>query len=155
MQQSETEKLIESLEKPFCKTDSVLGSFANFWAQFILVMRYYYNRMPDIIKFLSGIPLFLFGWKVYIFFAIFTCWTIILDKRFRYNLSEENFSLKNYIKVLLLRVLLFFIIGLMMNEYYKAPFGWLGMIYSIPMSLLSLGFTMPIFELRLNEIGNK
>lgn len=152
MQQEKFDGIIEAVDTPFFLKDTFSTRILTFLCKIIMLVRFLYSKFSDKVNFALGLPLFLFGWKTYLFYGIFVMWTKILDQKYTYVFSEEKFSLKTYFNVLLLRILLFIITGLMMDSYYAEPFGWMGFIYAVPMALIAVGYSVPVFEYRLSRM---
>ena len=152
MQQEEFDGIIEAVDAPFFLKDTFLTRILTFLCKIIMIVKFLYSKFSDKLKFALGLPLFLFGWKTYLFYGIFVIWTKILDQKYTYDFSGKNFSLKSYFNVLLLRILLFIITGLMMDCYYAAPLGLIGFIYAVPMAFVSVGYSVPVFEYRLSRM---
>lgn len=152
MVQARFDNVLEAVEKPFFVRDTFIFKGLTFLCQITVLVRFIYMKTHVIIKYLIGLPLLLFNWQSYAFYFLFVIWSRVLDTRFHYDFSGTDFSLKYYFKVLFFRLLLFIITALMMDAYYRAPFGWLGFIYSLPMCFLAVGYTVPVFDYRLSNI---
>ncbi len=152
MAQERFDTILEAVEKPFFVKDTFIFKVLTVLCQITILVRFIYLKTHVIIKYLLGVPLLLFNWQSFVFYFLFVIWSRILDTRFHYDFSVTAFSLKYYFKVLFLRLLLFIITALMMDAYYREPFGWLGFIYSLPMCFLAIGYTVPVFDYRLSNI---
>lgn len=152
MVQERFDNVLEAVEKPFFVRDTFIFKGLTFLCKITVLVRFIYMKTHVIIKYLIGLPLLLFNWQSYAFYFLFVIWSRVLDTRFHYDFSGTDFSLKYYFKVLFFRLLLFIVTALMMDAYYRAPFGWLGFIYSLPMCFLAVGYTVPVFDYRLSNI---
>lgn len=152
MSKDNFDNIIDAIEEPFFYKDTLSTRCLTFLCKLIIFIRFLYLKIPVWAKYVIGLPLFLFNWLVYLYYVLFVAWSRVLEKRFHYDFSKNDFSMKNYFKVMFLRLLLFIILALMMDAYYKYPLGWLGFIYSVPMAFLCVGFCVPIFDYRLRNI---
>ena len=152
MTQERFDTILEAVEKPFFVKDTFIFKVLTFLCKITIFVKFIYMKTHVLIKYLIGLPLLFFNWQSYAFYLMFVIWSRVLDTKFHYDFSVKDFSLRYYFKVLLLRVCLFIILALMMDFYYRAPMGWLGFIYSLPMSFLAVGYVVPIFDYRLSNI---
>ena len=149
MKQSISESLEEILKEPFTYKDSAIHRGWNIFCRTSLACRYIYMKTPFLLKLLIGLPLFYFGWQLYLMYFFFILWSIILNCKFRYDYSEETFTIKHYFKVYLLKNILFIAVALFMYEYYFFKWGWLCFIYTLPMLLISMAYVLPMFDKRI------
>ncbi len=154
-----TGNTIEILDKmltdPFTIRDGKLFKFLNNFCKISLALRFIFMNMNLFIKLLIGLPTLYFGFWVYGFYAFYVCWCDYLDNNCRYDFSGTNFSLRKYFRVLFLKHLLFYMTAFFMYAYYLHPRGWICTVYSLPMAIIAAGYTIPVFDKRINMYYNK
>lgn len=143
------DKLLRMLDEPFTYKDGTFDKIFAFWCELILIIRYVYINTNLFLKLLIGLPMLYFGMAVYVCYAIFVIWTKFIDLLFRYNFSDENFSIRKYLRINLIRQTLFLIVGIFMYFYYRQPWGWVCFVYAVPMTLISAGYIAPEFDRRI------
>lgn len=143
------DKLLRMLDEPFTYKDGTFDKLFAFWCKLILIIKYLYVNLNLLLKLLIGLPVLYFGITVYVCYAIFVIWTKCIDLFFRYNFSDENFSIRKYLRVNLIRQTLFLMVGIFMYFYYKQPWGWVCFVYAVPMALVSAGYIAPEFDRRI------
>ncbi len=143
------EELNGMLQVPFTYRDHTGADFWRGFCTVTLCVRYVYMKLPILLKFFIGSPLFLFSFNVFVAYFLFVTWSLVLDTLYHYDFSEQTFSIRRYFKIYFLKNILFFMVAFFMYEYYFFKFGWLCFIYSIPMLFISIGYVLPIFDKRI------
>lgn len=143
------DKLLRLLDEPFTYKDGAFDKLYSFVCELILIIRYFYINTNLFMKLLIGLPVLYFGVPVYAAYAIFVIWTKLIDIWFKYNFSDEDFSIRKYLRTNIIRQILFLLVGIFMYFYYQKTLGWLCFIYSIPMTLIAAGYIAPGFDRRI------
>ncbi len=152
----ERQKLIfDSISKmPFTIREELPYRVWSKFCQITLFVRCVYIEIPVLIRILAGLPILYWGIVTYASFCVFVIWTYILDRHYKYNYSYENFSMKNYFKTNLLKLVLFLITIVFIAVCIHKAFDWICSIYAFIMCVLAAGYTMPQFDKILYSENN-
>lgn len=142
-------ELNKMLEEPFSYRDNKLVNSWIFFCKVLLCSRYIYMKTPFIVKLLLSIPIYFLDWHVSIPYYCFIFWSVLLDKKYRYDYSEETFTIRRYFKVYLFKNVLYLATFLFAYRYYFHPYGWYYSVYMVPMLLIATGYVLPIFDRRI------